>query len=111
MGIDYRTVIMYGKEFESYTDAADELLRLGKITEECYDSIVEDGDTDEFSAVGGISGWECYSAYSGGYGVLGLEFTAKELYETDHTQIKAQTAIVDSILGEGCEIHEFVCVY
>lgn len=106
MGIDYKNVIMYGKKFDSSEEAVDELLRLGVLTEEQYEEALDDWSVLEDIGLD----WEQYSYYrTGCEGVLGIKIHARTLY-TDPETVKSLSAKVDSIIGEGCQIHEFVCV-
>jgi hypothetical protein len=105
MGISYNNVIMYGKEFDSSEEAADELLRLGALTEEQHEEAL-----DDWSVLEDIGfDWDQYDYYNGEEGVLGIKLNARTLY-TEPKKVKTLSAKVDAILGEGCKIHEFVSV-
>lgn len=105
MGIDYRNVLQFGLEFDSYECALSHLVRTGKIDEDQYD---EDLDCGEPSF--GNLEWNVYNAYLGGPGVLGVSFSAKTLY-TEPESVAKICGEVEYDLGEGCSMHEFVKVY
>lgn len=104
MGVSYNNTIMYGKEFESFTEAMEHLQYLGKISEEECKDFIESGEYYlEYRSIS----FQVYSCYTGGAGILGEEISAKTLY-TDPEYTKKVTEEVDAFVGTGCEIHEFV---
>lgn len=112
MGIDYRNVIAYGKEFDSFEDAIEELHNLGVITEDEFDDIRCGGEihslTNKYVE---LLEWSEYNAFVGGTGVLGVEFSACQLYEQP-SFVKNRVDIVENkLLGHGCGMHQFVKVY
>jgi len=106
MGVDYRNVIIYGKEFDSFICAMDDLLYNKIITDEEYEDHCENG---EYYKENSLIEWEVYSCYTGGVGILGLEVSAKNLY-TQPEACQKNFKEVDKLLGDGCEVHEFVQV-
>jgi hypothetical protein len=106
MSIDYISMIIYGKEFDSFEWALSELLSSGMITEEEHDQHVDNG---EFNDPDKLLTWQVYSCYDGGSGVLGVEISARDLY-AEPQECAAWFDSVDRKLGKGCDIHEFVQV-
>lgn len=47
MGVDYRNIIMYGKEFDSFEDAMDTLQHLEVITDDEYYEACEDSEYND----------------------------------------------------------------
>jgi hypothetical protein len=107
MSINYTSMIIYGKEFDSLEDALADLLGKGKIDEKGFHSALDYGDLNDPDE---LLTWQVYSCYSGGSGVLGVEVSARDLY-TEPQECAAWFDIVDGKLGNGCDIHEFVQVY
>jgi hypothetical protein len=106
MSINYTSMIMYGKEFDSFECALSELLSSGMITEEGFHSALDYGGLNDSD---GLLTWQVYSYYSGGSGVLGLEVSARDLY-TQPRECDEWFDSVDEKLGKGCELLEFVQV-
>ena len=107
MSVDYRNIIMYGKEFDCFVDAMTDLLGSGCIDEEEFEYILYN---EEYNDLDDLLTWQVYSCYTGGAGVLGVEISAKTLY-TKPQECATLFASVDGKLGKGCEVHEFVQVY
>ena len=102
MSIDYNAIIMFGKEFDSFDDAAHYLL-IGEHIPEAAAARAE--NIGEFKGLD----WQFYSHYEGGAGVLGCIVTAEELWLSNDLCGRDFDKVL-AILGDGCDLHTFVQV-
>ena len=102
MSIDYKAIILFGKEFDSFDDAAHHLLVGGQITEE------EAARAENIGEFKGLD-WQDYSYIEGGAGVLGCIVTAEELWLSNDLCGRDFDRVL-SMLGDGCDLHTFVQV-
>lgn len=107
MGVDYSNRIVYGKEFDSFNEALQHLVDRGIITEEESDDSLDSGEVE---GTDGWLDWVQYSYYGPSKGVLGMRTSAKEMFKEEDT-FKHHCGKVTGLIGEGCEVHEFVQVH
>lgn len=100
MSIDYNAIIMFGKEFDSFSDASEYLLENGHITEAEADEAEYNREFENFD-------WQIYSHYESCAGVLGCEVTAEELWLSNDLCGRDFDKVL-AILGDGCALFSFV---
>ena len=86
MGVDVTAYTMYGKEFDSFSDAADFLVAKGVLTEDEADEAKNDGEFYECHGKLRHLDYQTYSCYVENGGILGVQITVREALEK-HSEV------------------------
>lgn len=106
MGVDVTAYTMYGKEFDSFDDAADFLVSKGLLTDEEADEAKEYGEFYECGKLPKHLDYQTYSCYQSCGGILGVQITVRGCLE-NLAGVKSRMEQMDDIVGPGCKLHSF----
>lgn len=107
MSVDVTACTMYGKEFDSFSDAIDFLEGAGILNEADAEQSIDCGEfcTQDGNLPANLD-YQTYSHYSGHGGILGVQITVREALEK-HSEVCNWMDKMTALLGPGCRLHTF----